>query len=77
EEFSDRIGSKLVGYIPKDPLVQSCERDGFSVLEKAPASEIASVYKQLAKDIFNNESRAKAKPLDDDQLRELSKKYSD
>jgi len=77
EEFSEKIGSKLIGYIPKDPLVQSCERDGFSVLENAPDSEIASVYRQLAKDILKNESRVKATPLDDEKLRELSKKYSD
>lgn len=77
EEFSNRIGSKLIGYIPKDPLVQSCERDGFSVLEKAPASEIAATYRQLAKDLLANDARVKAAPLDDDRLRELSKKYSE
>ncbi|MCL2141343.1 MAG: Ni-sirohydrochlorin a,c-diamide reductive cyclase ATP-dependent reductase subunit [Methanimicrococcus sp.] len=77
EEFSSEIGSKLIGYIPKDPLVQSCERDGFSVIEKAPDSEIARVYKKLARDIFSNKERAKATPLEDNRLRELSKKYSD
>lgn len=77
EEFSNSIGSKLIGYIPKDPLVQSCERDGFSVLEKAPDSEIARTYQKLAKNILLNDSCVLAKPLSDDQLRELSKKYSE
>lgn len=76
EEFAEKIGSRLIGYIPKDPLVQSCERDGFSVLEKAPESEIAGVYRKLAADLLANAERVRAKPLDDDELRELSKKYS-
>ncbi|WNY26533.1 P-loop NTPase [Methanolapillus ohkumae] len=77
EEFSQKIGSRLIGYIPKDPVVQACERDGFSVLEKAPDSKIASVYRQLAHDLIGNSERVKATPLDDDQLRMLSKKYSE
>ncbi|WNY25966.1 Ni-sirohydrochlorin a,c-diamide reductive cyclase ATP-dependent reductase subunit [Methanolapillus millepedarum] len=77
EEFSTKIGSRLIGYIPKDPIVQSCERDGYSVLEKAPDSDIAKVYKQLAVELMNNKTRVKAVPLDDEQLRNLSKKYSE
>ena len=76
EDFSSKIGSKLIGYIPKDPLVQSCERDGFSVIENAPDSVIAGIYKKLAEDLFANNERVKAAPLSDDELRELSKKYS-
>lgn len=76
EEFAAGIGSKLIGYIPKDPVVQNCERDGFSVMEKAPDSEISNTYRLIARAIMENNDRVKPKPLGDDELRDLSKKYA-
>ncbi len=70
-EFAGRIGSELVAFIPKDDIVQDCERQGFSVLENAPNSAIADVYRKLAKSIMDCEHSAIPSPMEDDNLREL------
>ncbi len=72
-KFASEIGSEMIAFIPKDVLVQTCEREGFSVIEKAPDSGIAEVYRQLARSIMaRSEGRIPA-PLDDKRLRELTK----
>jgi nitrogenase iron protein NifH len=72
-EFAKEIGSQLLAFIPKDVLVQTCEREGFSVIEKAPDSGIAEVYRKLARSIMTrNEGKIPA-PLDDKRLRELTR----
>jgi nitrogenase iron protein NifH len=72
-EFAKEIGSQLLAFIPKDVLVQTCERDGFSVIEKAPDSEIAGVYRKLAKSIMGKREGKIPEPLDDKRLRELTR----
>lgn len=71
--FSEEIGSRLVAFIPKEQIVQDCERDGFSVLEKAPRSDIAQVYRDLAKAIMFNDQSILPGSLDDERLRELTR----
>ncbi len=70
-EFATAIGSELVAFIPKDDIVQDCERQGFSVLENAPDSAIADVYRKLAKAVMNCKHSAIPAPMEDDSLREL------
>jgi nitrogenase iron protein NifH len=72
-EFAKEIGSQLLAFIPKDVLVQTCERDGFSVIEKVPDSEIAGVYRKLAKSIMGKRVGKIPEPLDDKRLRELTR----
>ncbi|MDD2439058.1 MAG: nitrogenase iron protein, partial [Methanosarcinaceae archaeon] len=72
-KFAEEIGSKLMAFIPKSQIVQDCERDGFSVMEKAPESKIAEVYRKLGKSIMENEERIMPKALDDERLRELTR----
>jgi nitrogenase iron protein NifH len=70
--FARELGSELLAFIPKDPIVQTCERAGFSVIEKEPDSEIAKVYRKLARTIMERDSACVPKPLTDDRLRELT-----
>ncbi len=72
-EFAKEIGSQLLAFIPKDVLVEKCERDGFFVIEMAPDSEIAGVYRKLAKAIMAKKDAKIAVPLDDKRLRELTR----
>ena len=72
-EFAKEIGSQLLAFIPKDVLVQTCEREGFSVIEKAPDSDIAEVYRKLAHSIMTRNEGKIPVPLDDTRLRELTK----
>jgi nitrogenase iron protein NifH len=72
-KFAEEIGSDLIAFIPKEQIVQDCERDGFSVLEKAPDSEIAQVYRNLARAIMSRNKSVMANALDDERLRELTR----
>lgn len=72
-EFASGIGSELVAFVPKDDIVQECEREGFSVIERAPDSAIAEVYRKLATTIMNCGESKTPDPMDDARLRELIK----
>ncbi|NPE28416.1 Ni-sirohydrochlorin a,c-diamide reductive cyclase ATP-dependent reductase subunit [Methanococcoides sp. SA1] len=72
-KFASEIGTDLMAFIPKEQIVQDCERDGFSVMEKAPDSSIAQVYRDLAKAIMQRETSVMPVALDDEHLRELTR----
>lgn len=72
-KFASEIGSELMAFIPKEQIVQDCERDGFSVMEKAPDSNVAQVYRKLAKAIMERDSSVMPEALDDERLRELTR----
>jgi nitrogenase iron protein NifH len=72
EKFARELGSEMVAYIPKDPIVQRCERRGVSVIEGAPESDIAQVYRKLAEHVAGDSKPRHPSPIDDDKLRELS-----
>ena len=73
ERFAREVGSRMLEMIPKDPMVQKYEREGYSVIEKAPDSEIAKVYRGLAKKIIEIDDVVSPVYLDDDVLREMTK----
>jgi len=60
-----------VAFIPKDPIVQLCERKGVTVIEGAPDSGIAKVYRSLAREIMSPAGLRLPKPLSDERLRQL------
>jgi nitrogenase iron protein len=70
--FARELGSELIAFIPKDQLVQTCERAGYSVIEKEPDSEIAQVYRKLARSIMERDTTCDPTPLTDKRLRELT-----
>jgi nitrogenase iron protein len=72
ESFARELGSRMVAFIPKVPVVQECERRGKTVIEGAPDSEIAGVYRALAREIMGGAEPRIPVPLSDDRLRELS-----
>ncbi|ABE51973.1 Ni-sirohydrochlorin a,c-diamide reductive cyclase ATP-dependent reductase subunit [Methanococcoides burtonii] len=72
-KFASEIGTDLMAFIPKEQIVQDCERDGFSVMEKAPDSSIAQVYRDLAKAIMQRDTSVMPVALDDERLRELTR----
>jgi nitrogenase iron protein len=72
ERFAAELNSRLVAFIPKDPIVQQCERKAMTVIEGAPDSEIAEVYRALAREIMSEAQPRVPQPLSDERLRELS-----
>ncbi len=52
ERFARLINTRVLGYIPRDPLIREAEYRRQTVVEMAPASPIAKVYRELAKTIL-------------------------
>ncbi len=73
ESFAKELGSTLVAFIPKDPLVQQCERRGVTAIEGASESSIAGVYRDLARAVMAGANPVIPKPMTDERLRELSR----
>lgn len=76
EDFASRIGSHLVGYVPRDPVVRDCENQGQTVVECAPGSHQAGEYRKLADDIWNNRSFSVPVPLDPEEVRRIVREGS-
>jgi len=73
ESFARELNSRMVAFIPKDPIVQQCERRAVTVIEGASDSEIADTYRALAKEIMSGASAKIPEPLTDERLNELSR----
>lgn len=70
-EFAERIGSMLVGFIPRDSIVRNCENRGRTVIEGAPGSEQANRYRKLAGEVLDNGKKRIPTPMDPEEIREL------
>ncbi|ADP77182.1 Mo-nitrogenase iron protein subunit NifH [Methanothermus fervidus DSM 2088] len=73
EKFAKKIGSKVVGVIPRSDLVQKSEIEGKTVIEKFPKSEQAKIYRDLAKSIYLNKDFVEPKPMSIDELEKFIK----
>ena len=75
EEFARRIHSRLVQFIPRDRTVQLAELNKKTVIEYAPDSSQAGIYRALAGTIAANEEFSIPEPLDTDELESLAFKH--
>ena len=74
--FADAIGSRLVTAIPRDRVVQLAELHRRTVIEYAPDSAQAAVYRQLAEDVLENTDLSIPRPLTQDELESLALEYT-
>ena len=51
-EFADSIDSKIVAVIPRDASVQQAEALGKTVVAAFPDSEMAEIYRKMAREIL-------------------------
>ena len=72
ESFATRLGAKVMGRLPMSELISRAEIRHKTVLEYAPNSEIADMFRGLALSIYLNEDRIVPKPLSDDELDEIN-----
>jgi nitrogenase iron protein NifH len=70
--FAARLGAKVMGKIPMSELIPRSEIQHKTVLEYAPDSEIADMFRELALAIFDNDDRRIPKPLSDAELDEIN-----
>ncbi len=75
EEFAARIGTQLISFIPREQLVNIAENNRQTVIQYAPQSSQAQVYRELAQAIDTNENLAVPTPMTFDELEELVGKY--
>jgi len=69
--FAERIGSKVIGVIPRSELVQQSEIEAKTVVEKFPDSKQAELYRELAQTIFENKDFDVPEPMDVDEFDEF------
>ena len=76
--FAKAIGAKVIGKIPYSHIITEAEIEGMTVIEYAPDSDIANVFRELAHAIVENREVSIPKPLSHEELsaigRELSEK---
>lgn len=72
-----RLGTRMIGFIPRHRSVRDCENLGRTVVEGAPRSEQASAYRDLAKAILDNDTFVVPHPLDPLELRSMLKELTE
>ena len=70
--FAARLGAKVMGKVPMSNLIPRAEIQHKTVLEYAPDSGIADIFRNLAFAIYNNTDRIIAEPLSDDELDKIN-----
>ncbi|MEM0448210.1 MAG: P-loop NTPase [Methanomassiliicoccales archaeon] len=70
-EFASQIGTRMIAFIPRDPVVRECENQGMTVIECAPASAQASAYRSLAEAMMRNKDFALPRPMEPEDIRAL------
>lgn len=63
--FAKRLGTPFVQFVPRSPRIQACELEGRPVIEYAPDSQEAEIFRKLAKSIMENDSRVIPMPMND------------
>jgi nitrogenase iron protein NifH len=64
-DFAQALGSKIIHFIPRSPIIQACEIDCQTVLEHSPQSPEAEVFRELAQRIMENTGPVIPTPIDD------------
>ncbi|MDD1678092.1 MAG: AAA family ATPase [Methanomicrobiales archaeon] len=72
-DFAAHLGTGFVRFVPRSPVIQACELEGKAVVEHAPASQEAQIFRDLAAAILENQSRVIPTPIQD--LRVLEQIY--
>ena len=71
QEFAKRLHTQLIAFIPRDVIVNKAENNRQTVLQYAPESAQAGVYRKLAHDIWHNENMAIPTPMSFEELEKL------
>ncbi len=75
EEFAKQLNTQLISFIPRDVIVNKAENHRQTVLQYAPESAQAGVYRTLANDMMHNENLSVPTPMTFDELEQLVAEY--
>ncbi len=70
-DFAEKVGSQVIGHIPNAYLIAEAEIEGKTVIEYAPDSEIANLFRKLAQGIYTNTLTSVPAPLEQKEMREI------
>lgn len=73
--FAERIGSKIIGVIPRSQMVQQSEINAKTVIEQFPESEQAELYRELARNIHENKDFTTPKPMGIEEFDSFIKEF--
>jgi len=68
EDFASRLGTHVVGRMPMSDIIPRSEIRRQTVLQYAPKSDIAGIFRELAREICANKVRCSPNPLSDEEL---------
>lgn len=77
DDFAERTGTKVVGYVPRSLVVSQSELFGKTVIEANPNSEHANIYRNLAKYIADSDDLDIPNPLNVTELRDWARTWGD
>jgi nitrogenase iron protein NifH len=63
--FAETLGSKLVHFIPRSPVIQACEVECKTVLEHSPQSPEAEAFRELAQQVIDNDHKVIPRPIEE------------
>lgn len=72
-EFAEALGTRLIAFIPRSPVIQACEVEGRTVLQHSGQSAEAATFRELAQSVLDNTSRVIPTPIE--QVDELEALY--
>lgn len=77
-EFAEILGTEMVDFIPRSPVIQSCEVEGTTVLEHSPEGPEAEVFRNFAAKVIDNTSRVIPTPIEEiADLEEVYRRHLD
>ncbi|MGZ7066945.1 MAG: Ni-sirohydrochlorin a,c-diamide reductive cyclase ATP-dependent reductase subunit [Methanobacterium sp.] len=74
-EFSDEVGSKLIGVIPRSEMVQKSEIEAKTVVEKFSDSNQSDLYRKLSEEIYSNQNFVVPEPMEIEDFDEFFRKF--
>ena len=76
-EFAQKLGTRLLYFVPRDNVVQRAENRRKTVIEYDPTCPQAQEYRNLAKLLANNTEFSVPTPLENEELEALLIKYTE
>ncbi len=71
-KFASLIGSRVIGSIPNSKIISESEIASMTVVEYAPSSDIAQIFRKLAEDVYRNQNAVVPRPLSKEALKEIA-----
>jgi nitrogenase iron protein NifH len=77
DDFVTRTQTQVIGYVPRSVTVTQSELQGKTVIEAAPNSEQAKIYRKLAERIANHTESTVPAPLESKELTNWAASWAD